>query len=88
MTAQSDQDPNTDPHGSALVWLSGFGSGYALKPMRILNSVKIIRVLKVKEIYDAVVLTGCNPPPLVPTEGYEHRDLIFHELQAKKSHPK
>jgi hypothetical protein len=56
--------------------------------MRIRNSVKIIRVLKVKKIYDAVVLTGCNPPPLGPTEGYEHRDFIFHELQAKKTHPK
>jgi hypothetical protein len=74
--AKSDQVQIPDPHGPTL------------KPMRIRNSVKIIRVLKLTEIYDAVVLTGCNPPPLVPTEGYEHRDFIFHELQAKKSHPK
>jgi hypothetical protein len=86
VAAQSDKDPNPDPHGFALVWLSGSGS--ALKPMRIRNSVKIIRVLKVKEIYDAVISIGCNSPPLVATKGYEHRDFIFHELQAKKSHPK
>ncbi len=58
--AKSDQVPIPDPHGSKL------------KPMRIRNSVKIIRVLKVKEIM--IVLTGCNSSPLVP--GYEHREFI------------
>jgi hypothetical protein len=31
MTLKSDQDPSPDPHGSALVWLPGFGSGSALR---------------------------------------------------------
>jgi hypothetical protein len=74
--------PTQSIFGSALVWIHGSGS--ALKPMHIRNSVKIIRVLKVKEIYDAVCLTGCNFPPLVSIKGYEYRDFIFHELQARK----
>ncbi len=31
VTLKSDQDPSPDPHGSALVWLPGFGSGSALR---------------------------------------------------------
>ncbi len=31
VTFNSYQDPDPDPHGSAMVWLPGLGSGYALR---------------------------------------------------------
>jgi hypothetical protein len=56
VTANSEQDPNTEPHGCALAWLPGSGpevktvsgsrsgSGSALKPVQIFNTCEDSRL--------------------------------------------